>query len=209
MLSMRILPALLAVLAAAAPSASLPELIVQATDGGSLLRVRNGAGQPVTAYLIEMVGYPGSSYTLYQESIGGDQPIAPGEERKIPITNMTVGAAPEYVKMQAAIFADGSTAGTPEKVSQLIGFRRTNLQTTRELIARLEKGAGAADLRGWAGSIPPQAKKDRGTPEALTRSATRDLISASADQLEKNSASDVLARLKATERALAGSKPAL
>lgn len=203
---MRILaPALVAVLAAA--GAQLPELIVQATDGGSLLRVRNTAAQPLSAFLIEMVGYPGSSYALYQDAVGDLLPIAPGEERKLPIANMTVGAAPEYVKMQAAIYADGSSAGTREKVAQLIGLRWTNLETIRELIARVEKGAGATDLRSWANSIPQPSKRERGTPVALTRSTARDIISAVAERLDKNSASQLLSNLKAAERSLAASLP--
>jgi len=34
-----------------------------------------------------------------------------GGEKRIQVENMTVGAVPDYVKMQAAIYADGSTAG--------------------------------------------------------------------------------------------------
>jgi hypothetical protein len=202
------------VLLAAAAESPLPELKVEATDGGSVLFIRNVAAQPLTAYLIELVGYPGSSYTLYQEDIRG-QPLASGGKRRIPVTSMTVGAAPEYVKMQAAIYADGSSAGTPAKISQLIGLRRTTLQTTRELIARIDqgkradKGALVADLRAWAESIPAPTKRDRGTPAAITRSTTRELISDTAAQLEKSSAAEVLVTLTASERALASSKPPL
>lgn len=213
MLLARVAVALLpAVLIGAAPG--LPELKVEATDGGSVLWVRNTAAQPLTAYFIEMIGYPGSSYALYQEHIGTD-PLAAGEQRRIPIVNMTVGAAPEYVKIQSAVYADGSTAGSPEKIAQLIGLRRTKLEVTRELITRVENGRGVAkqtliaDLRKWAESVPETTRRERGTPIALERSSTRDLISTSAAQLEKGSLADLLVTLNASERALSSSKPAL
>jgi len=194
----------------------LPELKVEATDGGSALRVKNTAAQPLTAYLIEMVGYPGSSYAFYHEGIPG-RTVAPATEVRIPITNMTVGASPEYVHMQAALFADGATAGAPEKVAQLIALRRTTLETTRELITRLakatdkasDKAALAESLQQWADSIPAPTKRDRGTPAALARSTQRDAISAAAAQLAKVSAEDLLNTLKTAAAALAASKPAL
>ena len=60
---------------------------------------------------------------------------------------MTVGAVPDYVKMQAAIFGDGTTSGIPEKVALLVGRRRATLETTRELIRRCEKGSGQGGSR--------------------------------------------------------------
>lgn len=198
----------------AAVNPPLPELKVEATDGGSQLRVRNVANQPLTAYLIELVGYPGSSFAFYQEGIG-IRTIAPGAEDRILITNMTVGAAPEYVKLQAALFDDGTSAGSAEKVAQLIGLRRTTLETTRELIARLEKGKGGDKaaiveaLRQWSVSIPAPTRRERGTPVAVSRSVERDLISTAAAQLTKATFEEVINSLKASERALALSKPAL
>ena len=128
---------------------------------------------------------------------------------------MTVGAAPEYVKMQAALYADGSTAGVPEKVAQLVALRRTTLETTRALVVRLEKGKGGdkaalvASLREWAESIPAPTKTNRGTPAALARSTTRDLIAAAVASLEADSVANALAALKGSERALAAGKPPL
>lgn len=193
---------------ALAAQTPLPELKVEATDGGSALRIRNVSSQPVTAYLIELVGYPGSSYAFYHEGIAG-RILAPGAEDRFPITNMTVGAAPDYVKMQAALFADGSSAGIPEKVTQLIGLRRTTLETTRELVTRLEKGKDGDPatlveaLRQWAGTIPEPAKRERGTPAAVARFTQRELISATAAQLGKGSVQEVLAKLTASLRAFA------
>src|SRR5438874_1696918 len=95
--------------------APLPDLRVEAAPGGSVLYVRNTHSQPLTAFLIELVGYPGSSYALWQDDLLTG-PLAAGSEKRIPITSMTVGAVPEYVKMQAAIYADGASSGIPEKV---------------------------------------------------------------------------------------------
>lgn len=189
----------------------LPELRVEATDGGSALRIHNSASQPLTACFIELVGYPGSSYFHYFEGVGGSA-ISPGAEKRIAITNMTVGAAPEYVKMQAALYADGSSAGPAEKVAQLAGLRRDRLQTIRDLLARLEKGDGntglAESLRQWAESIPAPTKRDRGTADAILRAARRELIFGSAARINPSSA-ELLKDLKAEEAALAASKPPL
>ncbi|MBI4889152.1 MAG: hypothetical protein HY821_00915, partial [Acidobacteria bacterium] len=94
--------------------AALPELKVDATDGGSALVVRNTSAQPLTAYFIELVGYPGSTFSYYKECLS-TKPIAAGATERNPITNMTGGAAPDYVQLQAASVADGATAGAPEK----------------------------------------------------------------------------------------------
>ncbi len=138
----------------------LPELRIEAIDGGSVFYVRNGASQPLTAYLIELVNYPGSSYALWRDDFA--DPLPPGAERRIQVANMTIGAAPEYVRMQAAIYGDGTSAGVPDKVGQFVERRRRVLETTRQLIDRIEKAqSGAmdkaallADLEAWENSIP-------------------------------------------------------
>ncbi|MGA3189973.1 MAG: hypothetical protein ABSF22_22940, partial [Bryobacteraceae bacterium] len=118
-----------------ATAAQLPDLRTEPIGGGSVFFVKNTSAQPLTAYLIELVGYPGSSYSLWQDEISAE-PIPPGGEKRIQVTNMTAGAVPDYVKLTAAIFADGSTAGVPEKVTQFIDRRRAVLATTRDLISR-------------------------------------------------------------------------
>jgi hypothetical protein len=211
------LPKLAAVLLLAlpvAPQPPLPELRTLATDGGSIFQVRNTSSQPLTAYLIELVNYPGSFYTLWRDEITAE-PIPPNGEKRIPVTNMTVGAAPEYVKLRAALFADGTSSGIPEKVTQLVERRRATLQTTRELIRRLEaaqvantpKATLLASLREWADSIPPPT---RANPQAaINQGATKALIADTAAQLEAHSLGETLTGLHAAERALAASKPAL
>lgn len=211
----RLLAALLLALAAAAAEVPLPELRTEATTAGSIFYVRNVSSQPLTAFLIELVNYPGSAYSLWQDDVSG--PISPGGEKRIPVANMTVGAAPEYVKMQAALYADGTASGIPEKVTQLVERRRFTLQTVRELIGRLEKARSAgtpkatlvADLKQWAESIQPRGRAGRGSQAAINQAAAATLIADTADRLDAGSPDDVLAGLRASEQALAASKPAL
>jgi hypothetical protein len=168
----------------------LPELRIEAVAAGSVLYVRNASKQPLTAFLIELVGYPGSSYAYWFDDPA--EPVAAGGEKRIPVTNMLVGAAPDYVKMQGAIYADGMAAGTPQKVEQLLARRKIVLDTTREIIGRLEHGASAADLKQWAGGVKPPA---------------RSVIEGAAAKVERQPVADVLEKLRGTERALREAKP--
>jgi hypothetical protein len=194
----------------------LPELRIEPTAGGSILYIRNGSAQPLTAYLIEMVDYPGSYYALWQDDAAAS-PIGPGAEKRIPITNMTVGAVPDYVKMQAALYADGSSSGIPEKIAQLIERRRGLLETNRELIRRIEKAqsSGAAkdavitQLDQWAGGLPAPGRGNRNSQAAINQAAARGLIMDSVAQLRGHSVEETLANLRASERALVASRPAL
>lgn len=206
---------LLASLMAMGAEASLPELKVEAIDGGSVLRVRNPASQPLVAYLIELVGYPGSYYSMWRDDPAS--PVAPGAELRIQIVNMTVGAAPEYVKMQAAVYADGSTAGIQEKAAQIVERRRFLLQTTREVIQRLEaaskagtaKDALIADLKKWSDSLPPVGKPRRNTQPAINQAAGRELIAEACTKLSADSQDKIIALLRASEAAFAAAKPSL
>jgi len=212
-MSPRHLPAILLLALAASAAEPLPELRIEPTAGGSVLYVKNVTAQPLTAYLIELVDYPGSSYSLWQDDVTA--PIAPGVEKRIPITNMTVGAVPDYVKIRAAIYADGNSAGIPEKVTQMVERRRFTLQTTRELILRLEKAASAtkasmvADLKQWSESLSPAGRPNRNSQAAINQAAGRSLIADAIAQLDAHAASEVASALRASERALAASKPAL
>jgi hypothetical protein len=113
---------------------------------------------------------------------------------------------PDFVKVRAAIYADGTSSGSPEKIAQLLDRRRVVLKTTRELIARLaaaeskgtSKAAANDALRRWAGSMM--------TPR---EAAGRNLIGETASRLQVESLTDVLGRLRATEKILVVSKPAL
>ncbi|MEO7143197.1 MAG: hypothetical protein ABI165_06790 [Bryobacteraceae bacterium] len=192
-------------ISAMAAQPPLPELRVEPTGGGSILYVKNVSNQPLTAFLIELVDYPGSSFAHSEDLIGADA-IAPGAEKRFPVTSMTVGAVPEYVKVRAAIYADGSSAGLPEKIAQLVERRRVRLQTTRELIRRLQKARDA-------GTSKPELLADL---KQLTESMRRPtdgvatmLIANAAHRLETETLDNVLTRLEDSERALAQSKPAL
>jgi len=213
MLFPRLTAAVLLALSAAAAEAPLPVLRIEPTTGGSIFFVKNTSTQPLTAYLIELVNYPGSSYSLWVEEITG-QPLAPGAEKRIPVANMTVGAVPDYVKLQAALFADGASQRRPEKITQLTERRRSLLTTTRELITRLEKPGAAspaliADLKQWSESLQPAGKPKRESQLFINQSAARGLIAETVAALEKSSVEDTLAHLRSSERALAASKPAL
>lgn len=200
----------------AAAQAPVPELRIEPTTGGSIFYVRNPSAQPLTAYLIELVDYPGSSYSLWQDEVAGE-PLPPGGEKRIPVSNMTVGAVPDYVKMRAALYADGTSAGLPEKVDQLLARRRAVFEATREMIARLEKAlaagtakaAVAAGLKQWADSMQPAGRGNRNSTAAISQAAARSVVSENAARLDARSLEDVLAALQASHRALAASKPAL
>jgi len=208
-----------AALLAALPLAAqppLPGLRIEPATGGSIFFVKNTASQPLTAYLIELVDYPGSSYSFWQDN-NAIELIPPGGEQRIQVANMTVGAVPDYVKMRTAIFADGASSGIPEKVTQLLEHRRFILETTRELIRRLEKeqAAGAAksaliaDLKQWSESMQPPGKARQMSQTAINQTAARSLIAETIGQLDEKSLDEELGKLRAAERSLAASKPAL
>ncbi len=191
----------------------LPELRTEAVTAGSIFHVRNAAGQPLTAYLIELVGYPGSSYWLFQDDVAA--PIAPGAEERIPVTNMTVGAAPEYVKITAALYSDGSSAGSPEKVALIIERRKSTLETAQEAVRRLrqaqQSGTAKADvvagLKQWADSLQPQERGNRMTPANVNKAAARSVVSSAAEYLKQHSIEETLAQLQSTESAIHSRKP--
>jgi hypothetical protein len=184
--------------------------------GGSIFWVKNTGSQPVTAFLIELVNYPGSYYSLWQDEAAADL-IAPGAEKRIQVTNMTVGAVPDYVKLQAALFADGSSAGLADKIAQMVERRRFTLATIRELASRIEKAQAAstpradlvAALKQWAESLQPARRADPTAQATINNAAARGVISETASSLESQSAEETLAHLRASEKTLAGSKPAL
>jgi hypothetical protein len=209
------LAALLALVPVLAAQPPLPGLRVEPTTGGSIFFVKNTASAPLTAYLVELVDYPGSSYSFWQDE-NASTLIPPGGEQRIPVANMTVGAVPDYVKMRAALFADGTSAGIPEKVTQLVERRRFILETTRELIRRLEKAqsAGTAkaalitDLKQWGESMQPPGKA-RQSQTTINQLAARGVIGETISQMEGNSLDSALGKLRGAERSLAASKPAL
>ncbi len=207
---------LLLALPAVGAEPQLPALRIEPKSGGSILYVKNVSQKPLTAFLIELVDYPGSSYALWQDEIGAD-PIAPGREKKIEIQNMTVGAVPDYVKLQAAIYADGSTAGIPERVTKLVERRRASLQTVRDLLHRLEMATTAKTSKEHVSAILKQAAEfmalkpdvDKMSQHAIDLAVGKSLFVDTADYLDTHSLDETIASLQAKENALKGSKPAL
>jgi len=189
-------------------AAQLPALRTEPIGGGTVFFVKNTSSQPLTGYLIELVDYPGSSYSLWQDEITAE-PVAPGAEKRIQVTNMTAGAVPDYMHLTAAIYADGSTAGAPEKITQFVERRKAVLATTRELIGKLQKGATAADLKQWADSLQPVGKVKPNAQPTINQAAARSLVSETAAKLDSHSTEETLASLRKSEKALAASKPAL
>ncbi len=194
----------------------LPALRVEPAVQSSILFVKDAASQPpLTAFLVELVGYPGSYYQLWEDDVTSG-PVEPGTEKRIPISNMTVGAVPDYVKLTAAIYADGTAAGAPEKVTQLVERRKATLAATRELIARLDRARAtaqsatlAAELRQEATALPSLTRSTQKSQAAINQSARKKATSEAAVYLSVHSIDEALAALRATEAALVASKPAL
>jgi hypothetical protein len=136
----------------------LPDLRIEPTGGGSILYVRNAGPEPLAAFLIELVNYPGSSYSFWQDDVT-HAPLAPGAEQRIQVANMTIGAVPEYVKVQAALYADGSSTGMPEKITALID--RPPLRSRN--FADAHREAGKSAIRGRSENL------DNRGPEAMGR----------------------------------------
>ena len=188
--------------------AQAPELTIEPTDGGSILTVRNKAQQPLTGFLIELLNYPGSYYSYWQDDVTSD-PIAAGAEQKIRTNNMTVGAVPDYVKIEAALYADGTSSGTADKVALLKARQSFVRETIQELIQRLEKGqaqavpkdAVIASLKQWSDSLQSAGKAKRYSQVDINHAAARSLIEKCVTTLSNHSVEEELSVLKARQTA--------
>jgi len=187
----------------------LPELRIEPTGGGSIFYIRNNAPVPLAAYLIELVGYPGSSYSFWQDETVAE-PIPPKTEKRIQIANMTVGAVPDYVKMQAAVYTGGASAGIPEKVAQLRERRRAVLDTVRQLIGRIEKAQAEStpkselltSLKQSADAVQPAGRGNRNSQAAINQAASREVILVTSVKIGMQSPQDTLTALRAWQSAL-------
>jgi lambda repressor-like predicted transcriptional regulator len=193
----------------------LPELRVEAAPGGSVLFVRNTYSQPLTGYLIELVDYPGSSFILWRDAYVDDNLAytVAGTEKRIPVTSMTVGAVPDYVKIRAAIYADGTSAGIAERVTLLLDRRRALLETTREAIRRVEKtpdrAALISGLNEWADTLRATGRSNGMSPAAIKQAVAHRVVLLVAKALETHPPSEVIERFRVAERELVESKPPL
>ena len=85
------------------------------------------------------------------------------------------------------------------------------------MIGRLEKAqsdgtpkaALVAGLKQWADSIPPPTRTNRNSQTTINQAAAKTLITDTAARLEARSPDEALTGLRASERTLAASKPAL
>jgi hypothetical protein len=202
----KIVAAALLAIAPALAQAPLPTLRIEPTTGGSIFYIKNTYTQPLVGYMVEMPEYPGSYYVLFIDVLD-EQSIAAGAELRKPISNMTVGAVPDYVKMQAAVFADGATAGAPEKVAAILDRRKATVATIHELIARLEKGQSAADLKQWSDSLPPIPRNRLRSQDAVNQNVVRSMISKASARLTSEGPEKTLAQLHSIEKMLAEAKP--
>ena len=209
MLPTRFAALFLLALPAIAAEMPLPELRIEPTGGGSVFYIRNNSPVPLAAYLIELVGYPGSSYSFWQDETVAE-PIPPKTEKRIQVANMTVGAVPDYVKMQAAVYTGGASAGIPDKVVQLRERRRAILDTVRQLIVRLEKAQTQkmstsdlmASLKQSADAMQPAGRGNRNSQAAINQAASRELILVTNVKIGTQSPQDALTALRAWQSAL-------
>ena len=83
-------------LALPAWAAQLPEMRVEAAGEGSVIHLRNVERVALTAWTVELVGYPGSSFAFSQEI---REPIAPAPSGAFRCRSKMVGAVPDYMKV--------------------------------------------------------------------------------------------------------------
>jgi hypothetical protein len=206
--------ALLLALPAAGADQVLPKLRIEPTAGGSIFYVKNVSSQPLTSFVVELVDYPGSFYALFEDEILHET-IAPDAAKRIPVSNMTVGAVPDYVKIQAAIYADGSAAGVPERVAQLVARRHFLLSAVQDVIQRLDvlkdanasKESAAASLRSARDFTMLPAGAGKMSQLSINLAASRVLFSDAADYVEKHTLTESLSKMREWEKTLMDSKP--
>lgn len=192
---------ILAGVVAATADAPCPEVKAEPVENGSLIRLQHNEKQPLTAFLIEVVDYPGNRFVYMKDELFG-QAVAAGNERRIVVSNLMPGTVPDYLKVTAAVYADGSTCGTAEKVRVIVDARRQNRQLNHEIISRIRKARSAgnstesltAELADWARSASP---------------ASGAVITHVVEQLKRRSIDDVLTALETVGQVLAASKPRL
>lgn len=203
-------------LPAAGAEPPLPTLRIEPITGGTVLFLKNVSPQPLTAYVIELVDYPGSFFSLWKDEITSGA-IAPNQEKRIQVENMTIGAAPDYVKVTGAVYADGSSAGAREKVDQMVACRRFSVDAVRGIIRRLEtakqqkvsKEDASANLKSAVEFMLVPKGTDRNSQLWINQAEGRQLYARTIEYLDKHTLDEALAKLHEWEKALIGSKPDL
>jgi hypothetical protein len=120
---------------------------------------------------------------------------------------MLVGAvSPEYMKVQAALYADGSASGDPAKIKLLLARRSSRLETARELIRRIETSRSSGTPKS---EIVDTLKQWSATLEPFRQAIERSVIAHAIRDLEQQSIEAALNSLRHTEQTIASSKPTL
>jgi hypothetical protein len=147
-----------------------------------------------------MVDYPGNNFQIVVDEVWG-KPLPSGHERTYHTPALMPGTVPEYLKVVAAIYEDGTTAGKAEDTAILLDDRRRKLRGLQAILPRLEKlhpGKTApqiiADLRTWKDSLASELR------------FVADIV---IYQLERVPVPELLEDLRGREQAVANSKPKL
>jgi hypothetical protein len=193
--------AILTGIVAAIAQTACPEVKAEPVENGSLIYLRHNEAQPLTGFLIEIVDYPGNRFVYMKDELFGAS-LAAGEERRIVVNSLMPGTVTDYLKVTAAVYADGATCGKAEKVKLIIDARRQQRELNREIISRIRKAVSAGDsteslttgLTGWALS---------------TSTVSSAVIARVVEQLKRTSTGKVLGALDMVEQTLAASKPPL
>jgi hypothetical protein len=197
----RVLGLITALFVSPAPGAVCPEVNAEPTEGGSVIRIRHKESHPLTAFLVEIVDYPGNHFTYMEDSLVRGKTAA-NAEKQVLVQSLMPGTVPEYLKVTSAVYEDGSTCGAVEKLKVLVDARRSELAFTRELIARIEKGLSD----GVAPAELANGVAEFGRSRPRSSSA---VVSDVADELKRRPAAEILAGLRAVEKILVTSKPSL
>ncbi|HYP05521.1 MAG TPA: hypothetical protein VER03_04730 [Bryobacteraceae bacterium] len=196
---MRLLVLAAGCLLATAAEPPLPSLAAEPVRDGSAIRIRNTATVPLSAFIVEIVDYPGNRFRMVQDELWG-QPIASGQQREYRTAALMPGAVPEYLKVQAAIYSDGTTAGQLTHIAILLDGRRISLRGIRAVLDRvssaspLENAHIIASLQAWKETIAPEL---RFVVDTAIRIVKSEGVAAMVDEYKR------------AERLLASSKPDL
>jgi hypothetical protein len=173
----------------------LPEIRIEPKVGGSVIYIRNPTTQPLTAICLAVTERP-----FWEDEIR--EPIPPNGEKRIEFDH------PGTVTVQAAIYADGTTAGDKTLVGPLLEIRRLTLTKARDLIKALQKAQQLNTPKATVvGDLKIQADTLRTQPSA---EPARDLILRTINQLNgTKSYSDVLLDLLKEESNIATSRPSV
>ena len=171
----------------------MPEIRIEPTETGSVVHIHNPTTQALTAVCLATADHP-----LWEDEIR--EPIPPGGEKSVVFSH------PGPVKVQAALYADGTSWGDAGLVGQLVELRRFELTTARDLIKTLQKAQQMNTPKATVvGDLKVQADALKVQPN---EESAEDLILRTIGQLNgTKSYSDVLVDLLKEESNIATSRP--